>query len=126
MDTGRIPVSTKKRRDRGGWQAEGPSLRPDGPIRLVPRPVALTSWQTITTPSASTLLSSSLDERSPGARRHSQATDPPQDRREQQPGHRHLGQLERDGLRLPLAVGRADRTVPEISEESQNDPGKAR
>src|SRR5512135_1607598 len=48
----------------------------------------------------STPLSSARDERSPGARRRSQPTDPLQDRREQRARHRHLGELECDGLRM--------------------------
>src|SRR5262249_52117192 len=38
LDTGRIPVSKEKRRDRSGRPAGCPSERPDCPRRLVPRP----------------------------------------------------------------------------------------
>jgi hypothetical protein len=84
--------------DRGIRRAGCPYERPDDPLRLVPRPVTMTSRQTIPVLLDSTPLSSAHDERSPGARRHSQPTDPPQDRREQRPEHHHLGHLERDGL----------------------------
>ena len=36
----------------------------------------------------------------PGGHRRPQPTDPAEDRREPRPGHGHLGQLERDGLRM--------------------------
>ena len=77
LDAGRIPVSKEKRRDRRGRQAGCPTGCPDGPLRLVPRPVTLTSRQTIPVLLGSTPLSSARDERSPGARRRSQPTDPP-------------------------------------------------
>ena len=45
LDTQRIPVSKEKRRIRSGRQAGCPTGRPDGPLRLLPRPGTLTSRQ---------------------------------------------------------------------------------
>ena len=86
-----------------------PVRRPDGPHRLIPRPVSLTLGQTIPVLLGSTPLTSAHGELSRGARRRSQPTDPPQDRREQHPGHRHLRQLERDGLGVTDDRGAVER-----------------
>src|SRR5262249_40214906 len=77
----------------------------DGPLRLVPRPVSLTSRRTIPVLLGSKPLSSARDKRSPGARRRAQPTDPSQDRREQHPGYRYLRQLERHRLGVAGDLG---------------------
>jgi hypothetical protein len=50
LDQGRIPVSKGRRRDPSGWQAGCPAGRLDGPLRLVPRTISLTSWRSIPDP----------------------------------------------------------------------------
>ena len=93
---------------RSGRQAGCPTGRPDGLPRLVPRPVSLTSPRTIPLLLGSTPLPSARSERSPGTRHRAQPTDPHQDRREQHPGHGHLG------MRQALDPDEAEAGNPQI------------